>query len=100
MLGAATELGLTGEVAGPDALPESLGLYVSGSSNYRVDPGRFPGMLLTEDDHNRQTRFREVHIGIVAGLLETLPQLGGIRWALSGLYFQARAGCGVASGYQ
>lgn len=77
-------LGLTGTARPAASLPEKLGLLVTGQSEYRVDPSRFLGMLISEEDISRQTRFRDIHVPLVAGLVEVLPEAEGVRWAIDG----------------
>lgn len=82
LLAAAAGMGLTGSAATGDTLPSTFGLLVVGRSAYRVDGSRFAGLLLSEDDINRQTRFRDLHGRLTAKLIETLPELKGLRWAI------------------
>jgi len=77
-------LGLTGSAVPAAGLPEKLGLLITGQSEYRVDPSRFLGMLISEEDISRQTRLRDIHVPLVTGLVEALPEAEGVRWAIDG----------------
>ncbi len=86
-------LGLRGEVTTAPTLPEKLGILVVGISEYPVDGSRFPGMLRTEEDINRQTRFRDIHLPVVAGLVAVLPETEGVRWTIDGPHPRLRPDC-------
>ena len=82
LLAAVAGLGLTGRVAPAARLPDDLGILVTGRSEYRVDSSRFVGMLRTEEDVNHQTRFRDIHLALVTGLVTALLDVEGVRWAI------------------
>ena len=76
--------GLTGTAGDAVSLPEKLGILVVGQSEYRVDPSRFPAMLISEEDISEQTRFRDLHVRLVSGLAVALTEAEQVRWAIDG----------------
>lgn len=82
ILGLAVAAGRSARSDAPVRLPDRVGVLVTGASTYRVGAGRFPGLLVTADDPSSLARCRDLHVAVARALVDVLPQVGGVRWAI------------------
>ena len=91
--------GATGEAAARMGLPEKIGVIVRGSSSYRIDDQRFPGLwsLANEDVLSGTVVTRadisDIHQPVVAELVQILPKIERVKWVIEKKRAQLEPNC-------